>query len=376
MRLAVLTLLIASTAAEGQYAVDPVRGAKFFAAHAADGPLHCDVAPVQARLSFSLRFQTGFIARVPLKPYAGATHRWNTLLRVTPQGREPFYLGTFNRMRNIPKTSVPAEMGGFYQVGEGRYTVDWLMADDTGRACRKSWKLDAKLTPSERGLKPGMEPGTVGALTYRRWSPQTAEADIHPLHRLTVLLHAAPLFPRSTRFRPQDRLLLLGSLASLLEAVPAESVRLVVFNLDQQKELFRKEDLTPAQFDQVAQSTSSLQLQLVDYRVLQNHRGHLSLLADLINQELHAEQPSDKVIFLGPTSRYYDKFPETALQQTPGTAPQFFYFQYKPYWGRDPNFPDSVAYAIKRVKGKTMLIHSPDEFARAIKEVETPNAQN
>jgi hypothetical protein len=119
----------------------------------------------------------------------------------------------------------------------------------------------------------------------------------------------------------------------------------------------------------VAQSTSNLQLQAVDYRVLQNRRGHISLLADLINQELEAAQPPDKVIFLGPTSRFYDKVPDASLDQHSASAPQFFYFQYKPYWGREAAFPDSVAMAIRKVKGKTMLIHSPDEFARAIKEV-------
>jgi hypothetical protein len=89
----------------------------------------------------------------------------------------------------------------------------------------------------------------------------------------------------------------------------------------------------------------------------------------LIKQELEAAQPSDKVIFLGPTSRFYDKVPDAALEQRLASVPQFFYFQYKPYWGRDANFPDSVAMAIRKVKGKTLLIHSPDEFARAIREV-------
>jgi hypothetical protein len=158
--------------------------------------------------------------------------------------------------------------------------------------------------------------------------------------------------------------------------MPARSVRVVVFNLDQQKELFRKDDLMPDSFDQIAQSTSNLQLQVVDYRVLQNRRGHVSLLADLIKQELDADQPSDKVIFLGPTSRFYDKVPDTALEAHLGAAPQFFYFEYKPYFGREADFPDSVAMAIRKVKGKTMLIHSPDEFARAIKEVETRVSRN
>jgi hypothetical protein len=371
MRPVILILLIASTAM-AQYVIDPVRAAKVWASHADDRPLHCEVIPVPARLSFSFRFQTGYVVRMPLKQYTGAGHRWNVLMRITPTGGgEPFYFGSYTRLRNVPKTNAQGELGGVYQVGEGRYTVDWMLADDQNRVCRKSWKIEAKLDARERGLKLGMAANTVAPLTFRRWSPQNDDRDVHPIGRLTVLLHAAPLYPRSMRFRAQDRLLLVSSLASLLEALPARSVRVVVFNLDQQKELFRQDDLTPDAFDQVAQSTSNLQLQLVDYRVLQNRRGHISLLADLINQELGATEPSDKVIFLGPTSRFYDKFPEAALEQPAATTPQFFYFQYKPYFGREADFPDSVAMAIKKVKGKTMPIHTPDEFARAIREVGT-----
>ena len=374
MRTALLALLIVSTAL-GQYAIDPARGAKFWAAHSGDPALHCEVMPVPATLSFSFRFQTGYVVRMPLKEYAGAGHHWNVLLRVTPYGgSQSFYLGSYTRLRSVPKTNTHGEYGGVYQVGVGRYSVDWMLADDMNRVCRKSWKVEARLDSKDRGLRVGMNPNTAGPLTFARWSPQTDDNRAPQVGRLTVLLHAAPLYPRSTRFRIQDRLLLVGSLAALLEALPARSVRVVVFNLDQQKELFRQDDLTPDSFAQVAQSTSNLQLQVVDYRVLQNRRGHISLLSDLINQELAAAQPSDKVIFLGPTSRYYDKLPEAAFEQPAGVAPQFFYFQYKPYWGREASFPDSVAMAIKKLKGKTILIHSPEEFARAIRDVEAQGA--
>jgi hypothetical protein len=376
MRPVFLALMIASTAL-GQYVVQRSRAEKLIAGHMDDRSLHCEVTPVPARLSFSFRFQTGYVVRMPMKQYTGPGRHWNILMRVTPAGGgEPIYLGSYTRFHNIPKTNTQGEFGGAYQVGEGHYTVDWMLFDDQNRTCRKSWKVEAKLDSHARGLKLGMTPNTAGPLTYRRWSQQSDDSDVNPLGRLTVLLHAAPLYPRSTRFRAQDRLMLVSSLASLLEALPARSVRVVVFNLDQQKELFREDDLTPDSFDQVAQSTSNLQLQLVDYRVLQNRRGHISLLADLIKQELEAAQPSDTVIFLGPTSRFYDKVPDVALEQHLAAVPQFFYFQYKPYWGREASFPDSVAMAIRKVKGKTMLIHSPDEFARAIREVETQVSGN
>ena len=43
------------------------------------------------------------------------------------------------------------------------------------------------------------------------------------------------------------------------------------------KELFRQDDFSPKALEQVAQSINDLQLGVVDYRVLQNRRGHIDV---------------------------------------------------------------------------------------------------
>jgi hypothetical protein len=171
--------------------------------------------------------------------------------------------------------------------------------------------------------------------------------------------------------RAQDRILLLGSLASLLESVPARSVRLVVFNLDQQKELFRQDDLAPESFGQVAQAINGLQLQLVDYHVLEKRNGYVELLADLVNQELRSAEPPDAVIILGPPTRYYDKLQENALEQHVPANPQFFFLEYKPYWRHVAELPDLIASAVKKLKGKILMVHTPADFAKAIQQIDT-----
>jgi hypothetical protein len=87
-----------------------------------------------------------------------------------------------------------------------------------------------------------------------------------------------------------------------------------------------------------------------------------------VNKELQAKEQSDAVIFLGPTARYFDKVPEFDL---PATTPRFFYLQYKPGVRSGSDFPDSIEFAVKKVHGKAMLIHTPDEFAKAIKQIES-----
>jgi len=104
--------------------------------------------------------------------------------------------------------------------------------------------------------------------------------------------------------------------------------------------------------------------------VLQNPHGHLDLLAGLMNQELHSETPSDVVVILGPATHYVDKVPEAALEESRGAVPQFFNFRFKPYFRGDLDLPDSISLATAKVKGKTIVIRTPADFARAIEQIE------
>ncbi len=350
---------------------DALNVAPYFDPDRRDKTLRCEVSQISPGLNFSFRFQTGYVFRIPMEQYRGPGHRWSIVTRVQPEnGGQVSYLGSEIGLPNVPKTRRVVEWGGFYWVGEGRYSVDFLLYDDSSRVCRKHWNMEARLNDSERGVTPGIAPGSVAEVSFRRWSPSDKTADTPTLKRITVLMHAAPLFPRTTRFRAQDRLVLLGSLASLLESLPARSVRLVIFNLDQQRVLYQEDSFTPEAFPRAAQSMNGLQLQLVDYGVLKNQRGHIDMLADLINQELIPAEPSSAVVFLGPATRYLDKFPQARLQDSSGAAPRFFYFQYKPFTRPTADFSDSIESAIKRVHGRKFVIHNASEFAKAIRQVE------
>jgi hypothetical protein len=332
--------------------------------------LRCEVIPLKPALNFSFRFQAGFIVHVPLNQYLGSGHRWVMLIRVTPEGGETVNLMSLIRLPEIPKTKVVAEIGGGYLMGEGRYSVDWMMFDDSRRVCRKSWAVDAKLNHSERGIRVAMPPHTVRGFSWFAAPDAAANQDDAAPVRLTVLLHAAPLSLRRTTLSASDSLMLVGLLSSLLERMPTRSVRLVVFNLDQQKELFRQESFSPRSLDRVAQAIDDVQLGVVDYRVLQNQRGHIDMLTDLVNSEMQAKEPSDVVLFLGPATRYGDSVPRAPLERNESGGPQFFYFQYRPYYRRTAAFPDLISMALRKLRGKTMLIYSPNEFARAIAQVE------
>jgi len=165
----------------------------------------------------------------------------------------------------------------------------------------------------------------------------------------------------------------------LLEHVPAASVRLVAFNLDQQRELYRKDRFLLRDLPAVADAMSRTELSLVDVSVLQNKRGHVEELAGLVNQEIRSEAPPDVVLFLGPASRYPDKIPQESLEKPVDGGPHFLYFQLMPALrgGRGgiaamapPTLPDSIRHAVSRLGGKTTVIRTPGDLAKAIERLE------
>jgi hypothetical protein len=335
-------------------------------------PLECSVTPIKPALNFSFRIQAGYTVRVPMNQFQGTGHGWVVLTRITPQegDRKPVYLGTRTPLPEVPRTKVEVEQGGGYLLGEGKYDVRWMMVDDQDRACHKDWTIDARLSGAERRARVAMRPNTVDAFSLRA-SPDSARAhDDAPPFRVSILMHAAPLSPRRTHLRATDQMLLIGSLSALLERLPTRSVRMVVFNLEQQKELYRRDNFTADAIQQVWRSLNTLELDLVDYKTLLNQKGHIDLLADLVNRETHAEQPSDAVVILGPMARFVDK-PALGVLETPaGGLPRFFFFQYRPWMRQQASLPDTLTLTVNSLKGKVLTIRTPADFAKAIDQLE------
>ena len=295
------------------------------------------------------------------------------LTRVTPEGgdRKPVYLLSRIPLPRIPKTNVAVNIGGGYLLGEGVYNVRWMMLDDTGRVCRKSWRTEVRLQPRRPHGKGGDAAGYGVGDRPARGADSPAGTDDAAALRMTIFLHAAPLFPRRTRMRPNDMVMLMSTVSSLLERVPARSVRLVLFNLDQQKELYRKDNFLLQDMVQVSQAMTNIELGKVDFQVLQNKQGHVDLLTDLVNREVQAQPPSDVVLFLGPAPRFFDRVPQASLEKPAGRGPQFYYFQLAPFLRQQPAMlTDTIKSAVSRLGGKTMVIHTPGEFAKAIDRLE------
>ncbi len=419
MRLAVL-ILATGTAAFAQVQIDSSQAADLLRRvdPQADSSLRCEVTPVAPVLGFSLRYQTGYQVRAPLNQFHGLGHRISVLVRVMSAvpDKQPVYLLRSFDLPDIPDTQYVAEFAGSFLVGEGKYHASAVMVDDANRVCRAEWQIEVKSGRNERRLV-SMAPNTVApidAAGFRGEAPDEGAM----LNRITIFLHAAPLMPGILKLLASDVVTAVDSLVALLEQIPARSVRLVVFNLNQEQELYRNDRFTGQDVQQVMRVLDGAQLAMVDYRLLQRPPGPAEMLQTLIRRELNEESRADAIIFLGPDGSAAKAASAAADTNSPGR--RFFYLQYqsgqawftssaKPSVGfltddprpkyacqewpcsiipsqslatpaqapetsvRKPSDPGAIAIAVRQLKGRVLAVRTPADFAKAVDQIGRPS---
>jgi len=101
--------------------------------------LPCLVNPTKtAQVGFDLKFHGGYEVSVPMKELAGQENLLTIIFRVTPANSEgdPTYFIQRIKVPEIDEDSKgEASFYGAFDVGEGKYKVDWLMRDRAERVC-------------------------------------------------------------------------------------------------------------------------------------------------------------------------------------------------------------------------------------------------
>jgi hypothetical protein len=335
--------------------------------------LRCTIHDWKPFLDFSFRFDAGYVVRCPFEEFGGEDSKIAAYTRVTPQGGTPVVLADLLAVPAVPpdviaKTKlkslhVELDMSGGFAIGEGEYQVEVLVTDSRNRFCRKRWSIKVERSRDQASIPVALEAKSVSHLWSDPWDGKLAEKG-HG-YSITILLDAAPMNPRESKLRVWDRAFLMQSLRSVLQHLPCESVRLIAFNLDQQKELFREEHFDTRAFRELAHTLRNTELGTVSYKALQRGPQGVSFLSELANRELARPQPSDIVIFIGPTTRLNQKVSGT-FSRNP-RSPRFFYFEYFPFTGA--NFPDCIQHLTSTLQGTTYQIHSPAQFGKAMQKM-------
>lgn len=341
--------------------------------------LKCNVKPWQPFLDFAFRFEAGYIVRCPLREFAGAGSTVVAFARVTPEGGNSIVLGDAYQLPStvsspisgkarIDQSKDELDFSGGFAAGEGNYHVELLVANrQATRMFRKHWRVHIERKHSEKNVPVAVGDNEAVPLSFLPWngSFDTTGSGL----RLTVLLDAAPVNPSAQKLRAWDRSFLLSALSTVMSQITCQSVRLIAFNMDQQKEIFRKERFDEAGFGELSAAIRNLELGMVSFQVLEHKEGYASLLSQLASQEITHSVPSDAVIVLGPHTRFLDKPPQEFLTKRGGKGPQFFYLEYMPAWLLGREFPDVLEYVTKALDGTNFKIHSPAELARAVQKI-------
>jgi hypothetical protein len=333
----------------------------------------CHVTTDRPALGFDLRFHSDYRVTVPVKVLADVGGRLQTVIRVTPSANseEPVYL--------VHRYSVPAlqpgekwegALAGGFDLGPGRYQVDWMVRDGRGRVCSLHWELEAKLPGSERKLPLTLDPNMV---VERLEGPFDEEPPIErvatrPL-QVKILLNLSPGQPEESILNPADAAALLSILRSLTRAPAIRCFTLVAFNLREQKIVYRQSN-EHIDFVKLGLAVQSRTAGTINYHLLQDRQSETHFVTKLFTDQLGAAAASpDAIIILGRKVTLDKKVPLEPLKEGGAASCPIFYLNYNPKPMDNP-WRDTLSSALKAYKGAVEYeIAMPRDWGEAMRDM-------
>ncbi len=329
--------------------------------------LACSVTPSKPSLGFDLRFHTGYDVTIPLKDLAGSENQLTLVFRVTAENHkdEPVYFSQHVPVPNIdPDASGPAYLSGTFEVGEGKYHVDWLMRDRAERVCSAYWDIEAALPARDKQMALDITPNAILAAEtepFKQEAPVEREQHDGPLN-VKVVINFAPQDSASATLQPLDTNALISILRNIAREPRIGKFSIVAFNMQEQRVLYRQEDASQIDFPAIGKALSSLNLGTVDLKRLSQKHGDTEFLADLITKELKDQKDHpDAVIFAGPKVMLEDGLPQETLKQLSDVKLPVFYMNYNLNPQSNP-WRDAIGNAVRYLKGFEFTISRPRDL--------------
>ncbi len=315
----------------------------------------CQVTLDKPGLGFDLRFHSGYRVTVPIKVLTDVGGWLRVVMRVTPaaHSEEPVYLIHRYSVPDIPLGAKgEGELAGGFDLGLGRYQVDWLMRDGRGRVCSSHWELEAKLGSGQQNLPLTLDPNMVAERVEGPFDeePPVERAATQPLH-LKILLNLSPFKPQESILGAGDAAVLLSMLRSITRESGFIRFTLVAFNLREQKIVDRQDNTEKIDFGQLGQAVQSSTSGTLNYHLLQDPRSETHFLTKLLTDQLGAAAASpDAIIILGPKVTLEKKLLLEPLKGGGATPFPIFYLNYNPNPLDEPR-RDTIGSALKAYKG-------------------------
>ena len=349
------------------------------------GNMDAYVILVRPRITYAFRFYAGYSVQVPFAAFAGDRSPVRVLTKVLPEQGErmPICLAQTATPQFLPRGPLGNEVvveGGFF-TGPGDYAMDLAIVSESGLTCHKHFRLHAELKRSEKQLARMLKPGAVESALELRWD-RVARQPGPPRHA-TILLHIANLLGPRTTLEMPEAYSMLSLVATLLAQSPFDEVRLVAFNLDQQQEIFRTDNLDGKSFKSLLEAVLAVRLTTVSADRLAPPKQALAFLDSLVRAEFAVSAPADTVLFVGPYIPDELKWPGAPCE-TGHRTPALYYFQRRvnrgdmeydtfvrdlPVLVRGNEFSDPIEKMVKGCSGEVYRIHTPAELADAIRRM-------
>ena len=334
--------------------------------------LPCTVLPSKPILGFDLKFHAGYDISVPLRELAGQENLLSIVFRVSPaDGKQsPVY---FSQKIRVPHIENEAKgdvyLQGVFDLGEGKYHVDWLMRDRTERVCASNWEAEAVLSPRDRELELALNAGDIAPSQNEQFTEEP------PVQRVSddgvqvkVLVNFAPQNKNASALQPFDTSALVSILRQFQREPRIGTFSIVAFNLQEQKVLYRQQATDHIDFPAIGKALDDLQLGRVDFARLQQKNSEVQFLGDLIRAELTGEKAPDAIIFAGPKTLIDSSIPDETLRGVGEPAFPLFYMNYNLFPQTVP-WRDAIGNAVKYFKGQEFTISRPRDLWFAVTEI-------
>jgi hypothetical protein len=341
--------------------------------------LPCTVTPTPGKpvLGFDLRFHAGYEVTIPLKDLSGGENMLNILFRVEPQNHrdQPVYFAQHIRVPVIDEDAKgEAYLQGAFDLGEGQFHVDWLMRDRSERVCSFSWDSEAAIPPKDRPMTLSVAPGSIERADGEQFKeePPVQRVASEPPLNVKFLVNFAPQNSLSAALQPLDTTALVSILRSIVRDPRIGKFSLVAFNMQEQKVVYRQEDVDRLDFPALGEAVNTLNLGTVDLKRLSEKHGDTDFLAELVRNEVVANRKDhpDAVIFAGPKVLLDSNLPQDALKEAGDVDFPVFYMNYNLYPQAVP-WKDAISRTVRFFRGYEYTITRPRDLFVAVSEMVT-----
>ncbi len=336
--------------------------------------LPCEVKPVDASLGFDLRFHAGYDVKIPLKELTGEENRLRMIFRVTPQAapdRRMYFTQNFRVPHIDEDAGGDSTLSGTFDIGEGKYHIDFLMKDRDERVCTFFWDETAELSGRDKEIQLAIAANTPeAALTEQFKEDPPVQRTSAPLLNVKVLVNFGPQNQNSSALRPSDTLALVTMLRRITREPRIGKFSMAAFNIQSQKVIYRQSSSDRIDFPALGHAVDAIEPGLLDVHLLANKRSEVEFLTGFIKEELTGRDHPDALIFVGPKYTVTEGSPESELKSAETSTMDYPVF-YLNFNTAPQNIPwrDSVGRAVRFFGGKEYAVTRPRDLWFSVTEI-------